>query len=420
MKKASVSATLPPRLLPLSLALAALTFAAGHADVAQAQAASPQVTPAPTGWTLGGTLRARWDVRFNDAGGDGQRRTSNHLSFDTLILKADYDGEDYFASAHYRFYGGSFIYSSAAGYRNYPGEVSFPLQAYVGRKLGDRDRVTVGIQPVLLDSQYWGAQVLGSVGFVVGLEEVYAPGVTWTHDSDGYAFSAGYYPTATPNGKGISRDGARYSTAFVNADDYVPNGTNVEERDLLAARYNRELYQRDGVKLSGTLSALHSQLEDQAGNGDGERWATAASLTLATDAWRGKVLLARQQINLPVARQTHTISVGGFDASYNIATKGTLAFAEVGRPIHLGLTPVDLYASYSRFIKDEARFKDSERLTLGAAWSYGDAQQLTISSELLVGRNDPFVGAGQYISGAAEGGDDRVKTSLFTVIGYHF
>src|SRR5204862_511865 len=64
---------------------------------------------------LGGAIRGRYDLRFNDVGADGQRRTSQHLSFDTLLLTADYDSSVIFGSAQYRFYGGSFIYGRANG-----------------------------------------------------------------------------------------------------------------------------------------------------------------------------------------------------------------------------------------------------------------------------------------------------------------
>ncbi|VFR37059.1 FIG00351138: hypothetical protein [plant metagenome] len=127
--------------------------------------------------------------------------------------------------------------------------------------------------------------------------------------------------------------------------------------------------------------------------------------------------MARQDIDLPAARETHVITVGGFDASYNIATKGTVVFAEVGWPLTVAGQPFDLYASLSRFTKDEADSKVSRRLILGAAWS---THRLHISSELLVGRNDPSVGAGQYMAGAAQGGGDKYKVSLFTVVDYQF
>lgn len=408
-----------PLALALYLACAPLAQTQTPAEDAEAPAEAATSASAPTGLSFGGALRGRWDVRFNDAHGDGTRRTSNHLSFETLILKVDYDGKDYFASTQYRFYGGSVLYSRAAGYRNYPGEVSFPLQAYAGRRFANDDRIMVGLQPVVLDEQYWGAQVLGSIGFVVGLEEVYAPGITYRHAGEGYHLAAGYYPTSTPDGKGISRDGARYSTAFVQGDSYVPDGTSTSERNLVAATLDWDPYKREDIIVSTAVSGLYSRLRDESGTpqGDGKRRVLATSVKVSNGTWRGKLLVARQDIRLPASRDTHVITVGDFDASYNIATKGTVLFGELGRSLTLAGQPFDLYASLSRFIKDETDFKDSQRLTPGVAWAHG---RIRVSSELFVGRNDPFVGAGQYISGAAEGGDDRYKTSLFTVIGYRF
>ncbi|WP_158251445.1 hypothetical protein [Xanthomonas cucurbitae] len=410
-----------PSRLPLRLCASALAVALVCSASVQAQTveyAAP-ATVAPAGWTAGAVLRARWDVRFNDVGGGGQRRTSDHLSFDTFILKADFDGRDYFASAQYRFYGGSFLYPTTSGYRNYPGEVGFPLQAYAGRRLANGDRIAVGLPPVVLDDQYWGAQVLGSIGFVIGLEEVYAPGITYKHDGPGYRLSTGYYPISTPNGKGLSRDGARYSTTFVQADGYVPDGTNTSERDLLAATYDWDVASGCDAKLTAAVSGLHSRLVDESGLGhrDGQRLAYAASLKLVATSWSAKLLAARQQINLSGVRNPDIVTVGGFDASYNIATCGTVVFAEFGMPVTLGSESFNTYASYSRFFKDRAAFQDSERLTLGIAWKRAALQ---ISTELLVGRNDPFVGAGQYLGGAAQGGDGRTKTSIFSIIGYHF
>ena len=254
--------------LPVYLACAYLACASvAHAETASKDADAPADTTAlprhtPAGpW---GVLRDRWDVRFTTPTATAPA-TPPTTSPSYAHLKADYDGKDYFASAQYRFYGGSVLYSSAAGYRNYPGEVSFPLQAYAGRRFANGGRVAVGLQPVVLDEQYWGAQVLGSIGFVVGLEEVYAPGITYRHDGDGYRLAAGYYPTSTPDGKGISCDGAHYSTAFVQGDSYVPHGTSTSERNLVAATVDWDLLKHDDITMSAAVSGLYSRLQDESG-----------------------------------------------------------------------------------------------------------------------------------------------------------
>ncbi len=59
--------------------------------------------------------------------------------------------------------------------------------------------------------------------------------------------------------------------------------------------------------------------------------------------------------------------------------------------------------------KVRAGFKNSEGFDLGAVWTSKDKGRVKIYSEFLLGRNDPYVGAGQYVSGAAQGGDNKRK-----------
>ena len=164
------------RLFALGLLAAFATLGAPECARADGSAAAE-----PTGWTFGGAIRGRYDLRFDDANKTGQRDTSQHLSFDTVLLKLDYDGSRFFGSAQYRIYGGSFIYGRSAGYREYPGEVRFPMYAYAGAKLSQRDKLTVGLQPVPFDDQFWGSAFLNSLGFVYGLEEAYDMGVVYSH-----------------------------------------------------------------------------------------------------------------------------------------------------------------------------------------------------------------------------------------------
>jgi len=48
-----------------------------------------------------------------------------------------------------------------------------------------------------------------------------------------------------------------------------------------------------------------------------------------------------------------------------------------------------------------------------------DTQRIKNWTEMLVGRNDPSIGAGQFGSGAAQGGDDRWTASLLMMFGYY-
>lgn len=369
---------------------------------------------------LGVTLRGRYDLRFNDRGDAGQRRTSSHLSFDVLALTADYKSDTFFGAAQYRFMGGNFIYGKSAGYENYPGEFNFLMYAYGGVNMTDKDSLTAGVQPVPFDDRYWGSSILDDLAFVYGFEETYNLGVKYKRDTPAYRIELGFFPSAGPVGNGISRNAARYSTNVVRADSYVPDGSNNEERNMLIGNVRYTLLDRDGAKLSATASAWLSTIHNLDTRQDGSKRIFAASLTGSFGPWHGKALVARHDIDPRNPGRRDLITVGGFDSAYNIATDGTYVFGEVGRDVDTGPLPFTIqpYVAYSRFIKHAAGFRDSQRFDLGAVWSTKQAPRFTVYSELLVGRNDPYVGAGQFISGAAQGGDDRWKTALLVIFAY--
>ncbi|WP_241127677.1 hypothetical protein [Novosphingobium terrae] len=370
-------------------------------------------------------IRGRYDLRFNDVGGNGQRRTSSHLSFDTLALTADYDSEHFFGAAQYRFYGGSFIYGKASGYQNYPGEVNYLMYGYAGAKLSKKDTVTVGVQAVPFDEQYWGSSLLDDLGFVLGMEETYDLGVKYAHKGDRQQFQLGFFPSSGPDGMGISLDGSRYSTNIARADSYVPNGSQNDERNMVIGSARTTLINpagKGGFKLDAMGSAWISTIHNYETNRNGSKHLFAASLIATKGAWHAKTLVARQDINPRNPGRNDMITVGGFDASYNIATHGTYVFAEIGRDIDTGKFPLNVepYLNYGKFIKDAAGFQDSERFDLGAVWTSKHSKHVKVFSELLIGRNDPYVGAGQFISGGAQGGDNRYKVSFMLVAGYYF
>jgi hypothetical protein len=386
----------------------------------------PASEPAPeahnSGLKLGGAIRGRYDLRFNSAAADGSRRTSSNLSFDTLILKADYDSPTFFGAAQYRFYGGSFLYGKASGYHNYPGEVSFPVYAYAGARLSKHDKVTVGIQPVPSDDQFWGSAFLNSMGFVMGLEEVYNAGIKYAHEDDAYTIEAGFFPMTAPNAFGISDDAARYSINIVKGNRSDPLATRNAERNMLIGRAQYRLASSDKGELllsgSAWLSTVHNFDTDR----DGWRRAFAVSLKATQGPWHAKLLAARQDMSLRNPGGEDVVTVGDYDAPFNIAADGTLLFGEVGRKIETGSFPfaLQVFANYAYLAKARSDFKDTQRLNLGAYWTDKATGRFRIWSELLVGRNDPYVGAGQYGTGAAQGGDGRTKVSFLTIFGYYF
>lgn len=422
-----------PVLVPAALVAAVSTPAPQAAVPAttQAQTAPDETVEAPaepsapatkSRLDLGVVVRGRADVRFNDVGAAGQRRTSSHLSFDTVALTADYDSDRFFGAAQYRFYGASFIYGKNGGYEGYPGEVQFLMYAYAGAKLGKQDSVTVGVQPVPFDDRYWGGSILDDLGFVYGMEEVYNLGIKYRKQTSDLRVELGFFPGSGPAVMGISRDGARYSTNIARADSYVPDGSQNDERNMVIGNVQYALVNGADTTLKATASGWVSTIHNFDTGRDGSKHLFAFSLTGSHGPWSGKALVARQDIDPRNPGRNDIITVSGFDASYNIAAKGTYAFGEVGRTVKTGSFPFDVYvyANYGRFMKDAAGFKDSERFDLGAVWTSKDKGRIKVFSEFLLGRNDPFVGAGQYTSGAAQGGDDKWKAAFMMIFGYYF
>ena len=153
---------------------------------------------------------------------------------------------------------------------------------------------------------------------------------------------------------------------------------------------------------------------------NGSRHAFALSVKDDRRPLRFKLLAARQDIDPRNAQRNDLIAVGDYDFSYNIAARGTLTFAEMGHAIDTGAFPfsLDVYASYARVVK-KAAFADTQRINVGAFWNDKASKRIRIWTEMLVGRNDPYVGAGQFSSGAAQGGDDRWKASILMMFGYY-
>lgn len=372
---------------------------------------------------IGGAIRGRYDLRFND-GSEQKRRTSSHLSYDTFIFTMDYDSPILFGSTQYRLYGGNFMYGKKSGYKDYPAEISFPLYAYVGAKVSASDKITIGLQPVPFDDQFYGSTFLNSMGFVFGLEETYNVGIDYAHKEKKYTAEIGFFPQTAPNAFGISKDSARYSVNIVNADSSLAYGTHNVERNMLIGRLQYELLKTKQSLLTASGSFWLSQVHNLDTHGNGLRRAFAFSLKGEYgNAWHSKILYARQDIGTANPRGLkHVLTVGDYDSAYNIAGKGNLFFFEIGRKISTGHwfpLDMDVYLDYNFFQKDVSGFKNSQRMTFGIYW-YTPSKRIRIWSDFNLGKNDPLVGAGQFSNGAAKGGDGKFKKSIVIIFGYYF
>lgn len=374
-------------------------------------------------FTFGGAIRARYDWRFDDVDRAGAPKASEHLDFDTLALKAAYDSETIFGAAQYRFYGGSSIYGPRNGYRGFPGEVSFPLYAYLGYKFTREDSVTAGMNQVPFGLvPYFGASFIETLGFTMGLEEVYNLGVKYAHVEPEFNYQLAYYPGANPNAVGASVDSARYSTNIVKADSYVLGGSRNAEENMIIGRAEYFLVKNDVTSFAIGGSLWHSDVYNLDTRSTGSKQLEGVHVLGTYGPWGFKAIYVRQDINPKNPTRNDQITVGGFDFSYNMATHGNFVSAEVTYKIADPIGPFTAvpYFGYSAYYKDKASFRTSERFILGSAWTLTADPNLVIYTEGVFGRNDPYVGAGQFNSGLAMGGDNRWKSRFIMSIGYYF
>jgi len=173
---------------------------------------------------LGGAIRARWDV---DPDRDIQK-----FGLDTVFLSAKYNSDSWIGEAQYRFYGRSYPYQYTKNY----GDIRFAKFAWVGYKFNPDQQVQVGLNTVPFGLQpYFGSTFYETLGNVIGLEDVQQIGTKYIQQSGDWNIQAGYYLRPAWQGKGTSK-GVTYSSVVSEADSYVADGSNNQERNTVVLR----------------------------------------------------------------------------------------------------------------------------------------------------------------------------------------
>ncbi len=348
---------------------------------------------------IGGALRARYDYTFDYA------QNVSKLNFDTFRIDVNYDSSTFFGSAQYRFYGGAYPYD----YTSQVGRINFPAFAWLGYKTSDSTRVVVG-----LNQMPFGLLPYASNTFYqtlinnVGLEDVHNLGAKVLYKSGSVDLQFGF-----------SKNGARYSVNVVDADSGVAGGSRNRERNIMVGRLAYALQHSANASSELGISALHSTLHNADTDDNGHRNAYALHYggkfgPLGVLAEAGRQSMSPRN----PAADNGSVTFGAFDGTFNVASKGDFYSAEVSYALPWVAGPVNQitpYLNYSAFIKDKSGFKNSERFIAGAHFNAGP---LFVYTEMRWGKNDPYTG--DYVNGAAAGGDDVWKKVFFANIGYYF
>jgi len=358
---------------------------------------------------IGGAIRSRFDYDPD--------RDINKFGFDTLMLRATYTSDSWIGAVRYRFYGKAYPYQ----YTDHITDIAFAEYAWVGYRFDKDHQVQVGLNQIPFGLQpYFGSTFYETLGNVVGLEDVEDLGVKYIQQQGDWNFQAGLYGRPAWPGKGTS-NGDTYSSVVASADPSVADGSRNQERNIVVARLARALQLGDWKSEVG-VSGLTSSLENRDTGEDGRRNAYAVHYWGQNGPWGVQLQAARQQMSPRNPDNDGVVSFGGYDGTYNVASRGNLYVSDLsysipGSFVDGWVSGMKVYGNYSRFDKSDSDFKTSERFILGTSFSI---KSLYIAVEWLNGRNDPYIGGSSYSQSLAQGGTDRWKNQLYTNVGYYF
>lgn len=358
---------------------------------------------------LGGAVRARWDYDPD--------RDIQTFNFDTAILSAKYSSETWIGAAKYRFYGGAYPYR----YTDKVGDIAFAESAWIGYRFNPEQQVQVGLNQIPFGLQpYFGSTFFETLGNVVGLEDIEQVGAKYIQQSGDWNLQAGYYLRPAWQGKGTS-NGRTYSSVVSSADSYVADGSDNRERDTLVLRVARAV-QLGGWASEVGVSGVTSTLKNNDTHSDGRRNAMAVHYLGKNGPWGLQLQAARQQMSPRNPGTDELVTLGGYDGTFNVASRGNLYVADLsydvgGKYLLDQISGVKLYANYSAFDKSASAYKTSQRMILGSSFSLS---KLWIATEWLFGKNDPYIGGSSYAQSLGAGGSNQWENQVYVNIGYYF
>jgi len=367
-------------------------------EVEQAHQAKPAVED---GIDLGGA------VRFNYGYRDWNQSDKDKLgtaAFDTFRINADGSVNDVLLSAEFRWYRYQQVLHHAwAGYN-----VSDNLQAQLGVS-----QVPFGLLPYASHSFWFG------LPYYVGLEDDYDSGLKLLYSQGDFSLDAAFYKNAEW-GAGDRTERYSYDVVSTGNESYAHNE---ESNQLnLQARYN--LHHAGGSTELG-VSGQYGQLYNTQTEKNGDHWAAAAHANIFLGRWNLMLEAGRYAYNPenPAGASDDVVRMGAYADSFGVAAESNFVVANLayGLPLDWGpVSKITFYENYSRLMKTESGFEDSELNVVGAMLG---ANPLYVYLDVITGKNMPYQGdqsAEQLLYTGGADGESSYHTRLNINVGYYF
>lgn len=351
-------------------------------------------------------------IRFNynlDDFSDSDKDKGGDLKFDLFRLGV--------AGAYQKI-----TYSAEYRWNSYQ---DFVHHAYIEYPVSDTLGIQFGITQVPFGNlAYDYHNFWGGIPYYVGLDDDYDMGLKMIKKAGPWDLQLAFFKN---DEWGSASKLERYSydvvTAgeVVDADDVVtaPEQTN-EETNQVNARLAYTAEHGDLGKTEVGFSGEWGQLYNNTTTDKGDHWAAAAHLNGNYGPFNLLLQVAEYQYNPKnPAGDDKSVRMGGFSDSFLVASEGTLYSAGLSYnlPVSWGpVTSLTFYEDYSRLVKKENSFKDSQINTVGCMVTAGP---IYTYFDVISGKNALYLGGPQdSFAGGGKGADWGTKFNVN--IGYYF
>ncbi|MDY0267624.1 hypothetical protein [Trichloromonas sp.] len=349
---------------------------------------------------VGGALRFNYTYNDDDRWHEDGKEKGGDFKFDLFRLDVNGSYSDVKLSAQYRFMEDRhFIHHGWLGY-NFSDET--------GVQLG-LTQVPFGLLPYASHNFWFG------LPYYLGFEDDYDLGLKAIHQNGPWDLQLAFFKNAD---FGNASDLDRYSYDIVKENDQ-----NNEESNQFNARL---AYRLDHGDLGDTELGVSGQW-GQLYNGDtgrnGDHWAAAAHVNGTYGPFNLMLEVIEYEHNPknPAGVDDKVVRMGAFGWGHDVAAKGTVYVAGLSYDVPVSWGPVSkltFYNDYSRLVKAEEDFEDSEINTLGCLVTAGPVYTYI---DFIMGKNATWIGSiGEDGFGAGRHRDEGWNTKFNINVGYYF
>ncbi|WP_316840399.1 hypothetical protein [Pedobacter gandavensis] len=351
--------------------------------------------PAKPQLKIGGALRfnynlSSWKKEQVKRGGD--------FGLDMFRINVDASHKKLDFHAEYRFY------AKASG-------GSFLKDGYLTYHFNDSTNLAIGlVQNPFGNTTYNSHNWFFNLPYYLGFEDKASMGIRFHQRSNRWMYDLAFFKSAMELdfGDKTSIDPSRYSYDVAGRNKEVNQG-NIKTEYLLSEN------KRIGV--SGMLGGVYNI---PTGN-MGSRWAAAIHTDLNFGKFNVKLQSMYYQYHLADSAQyNHSVSLGAYGSTYDVATKAYLHTASVAftQAVKIGpISSITFYENYSYMDKTQQGASDTQMNVLGMMLKAGN---LISYVDWAAGKNQPWLGP-EWQNGLAIGNQDATWHSRFNInIGYYF